>query len=191
MFALIFENKVVEISENKFPVSKPMKWIECDDKVKIEWFHDGKKFKRSLKPDNEALEEEKIKKVLQTKSARDQKNIEPITDCKAFILDEEGNKTAKESYFLFYTNRHPTNPASDPEAIISRVLDLGVMPYFTEDIDGNKIVVELTPEIARSLRQLIAQKNNQNYKISYAIEAVVKNAKTSEEVEAISNQISN
>ena len=191
MFALIFENKVVEISENKFPVSKPMKWVECDDKIKVEWFYDGKKFKRSLKSDNEVLAEEKVQKILQVKSARDQKNIKPITDCKAFVLDDSGNKTAKESYFLFYTNRHPTNPASDPEAIISRVLDLGAMPYFTEDTQGNKISVELTPEIARSLRQLIAQKNNQNYKISYITEASVKNAKTTEEVEIISNQISN
>lgn len=59
------------------------------------------------------------------------------------------------------------------------------MPYFTKDIDGNKIVIELTSEIASLLRQRIAQRNNDNYKLSTAIEAEINNATTIEEIEAI------
>lgn len=131
------------------------------------------------------LAKAKLKKIAEIKSIRDQKNIEPITDFEAFLLDDEGNKTTQQSCFVFYTNRHQTNPASDPDSIISRALDLSTMPYFTKDIDGNKIVIELTSEIASLLRQRIAQRNNDNYKLSTAIEAEINNATTIEEIEAI------
>ncbi len=131
------------------------------------------------------LAQAKAAKLSEIKSLRDQKNIEPITDLKAFVFDEAGNKTEQESNFLFYTNRHQTNPASDPEAIISRALDLGAMPYFTKDALGNKITVELTSEIAASLRRNIAQRNDDNYKISSSVEDLIEDAKTPEEVEVI------
>lgn len=131
------------------------------------------------------LTKAKLKKITEIKSTRDQKNIEPITDFEAFLLDDEGNKTTQQSYFVFYTNRHQTNPASDPDSIISRALDLGSMPYFTKDLNGNKIAVELTAEIATSLRQRIAQRNNDNYKLSSSIEAEINNSNTVEEIESI------
>ncbi|NBV06796.1 MAG: hypothetical protein EBS06_06130 [Proteobacteria bacterium] len=131
------------------------------------------------------LAKAKLKKIAEIKSIRDQKNIEPITDFEAFLLDEEGNKTKQQSYFIFYTNRHQTNPASDPDSIISRALDLGSVPYFTKDLIGNKINIELTSKIAASLRQHIAQRNNDNYKLSSSIEVEINNATTIEEIEAI------
>src|SRR3989338_5621454 len=131
------------------------------------------------------LAKAKLKKVAEIKSIRDQKNIEPITDFEGFLLDEDGNKTEQKSYFIFYTNRHQTNPASDPDSIISRALDLSSMPYFTKDLSGKKIAVELTSETAALLRQRIAQRNNNNYKLSSAIEAEINNSTTIEEVEAI------
>ncbi len=131
------------------------------------------------------LAKAKLKKIAEIKSVRDQRNIDPITDFEAFLLDEEGNKTEQKSYFIFYTNRHQTNPASDPDSIISRALELSAMPYFTKDIDDNKIAIELTSEIATLLRQRIAQRNNDNYKLSSAIEAEINNSTTIEEVEAI------
>jgi hypothetical protein len=131
------------------------------------------------------LAQTKAAKLSEIKSLRDQKNIEPITGFKAFVLDETGNKTEQESHFLFYTNRHQTNPNSDPEAIISRVFALGAMPYFTKDTSGNKITIELTTEISASLRRSIAQRNDDNYKISSSIEALIEDAKTPEEVEVI------
>ena len=185
MFALIFENKVVEISDKKFPVSKSLKWIRCTDSVKVGWFYNNKQFKPTLKSDSEILEEAKSKKLSQIKSLRDQKNIEPISDCKAFLINKSGKKSAKSSYFLFYTNRHQTNPSSDPDSIISRVLNLGSMPYFTKDTKGNKITVELTSEIVKILHQKITERNDENFKSSNETEAAIKNAKTVEEIEAI------
>lgn len=131
------------------------------------------------------LAKAKLKKISEIKSIRDQKNIEPITDFEAFLLDDEGNNTTQQSHFVFYTNRHQTNPASDPDSIISRALDLGSMPYFTKDLSGNKIAVELTSETAALLRQRIAQRNNNNYKLSSTIEAEINNATSIEEVETI------
>ena len=127
----------------------------------------------------------KERKVEEIKSIRDQKNIEPITDHQGFLMDEEGITTTQESYFVFYTNRHRTNPASDPDSIISRVLDLGAIPYFTKDISGNKITIQLTADLATSLRQRTTERNNNNYKLSSLIEAEINGAQTAEEVEAI------
>lgn len=185
MFALILDNKVVDVSGKRFPTTKNMQWIECDDRVKIGFFYMNNEFKPSLKSDSDFLAEVKKEKISQIKSIRDQKNIEPITDFEAFLFDDEGNKTTQQSYFVFYTNRHQTNPASDPDSIISRALDLGSMPYFTKDLSGKKIAVGLTSETATLLRQRIAQRNNNNYKLSTTIEAEINNATTIEEVEAI------
>ena len=131
------------------------------------------------------MEETKSKKISQIKSLRDQKNIEPILDCKAFLINRSGKKSVKNSYFLFYTNRHQTNPSSDPDSIISRVMNLGSMPYFTKDTKGNKITVELTSEIVKILHQKITERNDKNFKRSNEAEAAIKNAKTVEEIEAI------
>lgn len=131
------------------------------------------------------LREIKQRKIEQVKAVRNAKNIEPITDYAGFLIDAEGNITTEESYFIFYTNRHQTNPASDPDSIISRALDLGAMPYFTKDVQGNKITVQITAEIATSLRQRIAERNNNNYKLSSLIEIDINQAQSKEEVESI------
>ena len=47
------------------------------------------------------LPELKLQKISQIKLIRDQKNTEPLTDYKAFLIDDEGNKTNQESYFVF------------------------------------------------------------------------------------------
>jgi hypothetical protein len=133
----------------------------------------------------------KLEKISKVKSIRDQKNIEPIIDYQGFVIDTEGNITEQESYFVFYTNRHQTNPASDPESIISRAITLGTMPYFTKDSDGKPITIELTAKIAATLRQRISERNDSNYKLSSALEAEISSAESIEEVEAISNQILN
>jgi len=127
----------------------------------------------------------KQQKISQIKSIRDQKNTAPLTDYKAFLIDDEGNKTEQESYFVFYTNRHQTNPASDPESIISRAIELGSMPYFTKDLEGKKITIELTAEIASLLKQRIFERNDNNYKVSGVVEEAINNAQNIEELEAI------
>ncbi len=186
MFALISENNVVEIADKKFPVAKPLKWAKCDESVKAGWFYVSKKFRQSLKSDEELFDEAKKKKIAEIKAIRDQKNIEPIIGNKAFLINDSGKKTKKISDFLFYTNRHQTNPSSDPDSIISRVINIGAMPYFTKDRSGNKITAELTPEIAKSLHHLMTKRNDDNYSKSKAIETKINSAKTIEEIEAIS-----
>lgn len=131
------------------------------------------------------LRNAKQRKINEVKIVRDRKNISPITDYKAFLIDDEGNKTNQESYFIFYTNRHQTNPASDPESIISRSKELGSMPYFTKDLEGKKITVELTAEIAVLLKQRIFERNDNNYKVSGSIEEAINNAQSIEELQAI------
>lgn len=185
MFALIFEDKVAEISEEKFPVAKSMKWVECDDQVQAGWFYVNKKFRLNLLSDEENLEITKRQKISKLKKDRDQKNTEPISEYKAFLLDSEGKKTLEESYFLFYTHRHQVNPTSDPDSIINRTIEMGSMPYFTKDIQGNKITIELTAELARSLRQVIANHNDLNYRNASEAEAKIKAANTIQEVEAV------
>lgn len=140
-----------------------------------------------------AVELLKIKeaKIAEIKTIRDQQNIEPIVDQKAFLLDSGGNKTAQESNFIFYTNRHPSNPASDPASILSAVMILGnPIPYFTEDSEGNKIAVEIDVEVARNLAYALAQRNNTNYKSGDAFEASIMAAETIEEIESITRNIS-
>jgi hypothetical protein len=150
------------------------------------WIDDG-----GIVEKEDILAKTKLEKIAKIKLIRDQKNIEPITDQKAFLVDENGVTISQESYFVFYINRHQTNPASDPELIISRAITLGSMPYFTKDNKGEKITVALTAEIAAVLRQRITDRNDSNYRISGALEIEIANAKTIEEVEEISNQILN
>jgi hypothetical protein len=185
MFALVLEGKVVDVVKDKFPTPKIMRWIECEDQVQIGWVYVDKKFRPNLLSDEENLESVKKQKISQLKIIRDQKNTEPITNHKAFLLDDEGNRTSEESYFLFYTNRHQSNPTSDPDSIINRSLESGMMPYFTKDLQGNPITVELNEDIAKSLRQSIAARNDQNYRKCCAIEAAIRSSVTVKEVEAI------
>ncbi len=131
------------------------------------------------------LPELQKQKILKIKSIRDQKNMVPLTDYKAFLIDDEGNKTTQESHFVFYTNMHQSNPTSNPESIISRAIELGSMPYFTKDLEGKKITIELTAEIAALLKQRIFERNDSNYKISGSIEELINKAQSIEELEAI------
>jgi hypothetical protein len=160
---------------------------ENSDYQKIQrWIAEG-----GVVEEEDILAKTKLTKIAQIKSVRDQKNIEPIINQQGFLIDENGNTTSQESYFVFYTNRHQTNPASDPESIISRAITLGTMPYFTKDSDGKPITIELTAEIAATLRQRISERNDGNYKLSKALEAEISGAESIEEVEEISNQILN
>lgn len=157
------------------------KSVDNSDYQKIQrWVLEG-----GIVEQEDLLSKVKLEKAIQIKSLRDQRNTEPITDHKAFLLDDEGSRTSEESYFLFYTNRHQTNPASDPDSIINRAIEMGSMPYFTKDIQGNKIIIELTAELARSLRQTIANRNDMNYRNASETEVAIKAANTIQEVEAI------
>ena len=42
--ALIFNNKVVDISDTTFDVHSSMTWVDCEDTIKIGYSYDGSKF---------------------------------------------------------------------------------------------------------------------------------------------------
>lgn len=128
----------------------------------------------------------KIAKISEMKSARDTANIEPIVDTQAELLNSEGSATGVMSYFKFYTNRHATNPASDPTSIlIGVILKNSAISYYTQTLEGENIVVNLTPEIAQSLVSHLSVRNDGNYSLYRAIETAINSASTKEEVEAI------
>lgn len=121
-----------------------------------------------------SLAQLKANKITEIKAIRDAKNIEVVDDTQAIVLDEEGNPTENTSYFIFYTNRHPTNPAADPGSILTGAVVLNqTIPYSTKSPEGEKITVALTPDIARSLSVHIALRNNNNYKLADVITEII------------------
>ena len=134
-----------------------------------------------------SLIEIKAKKIQEIKTIRDAKNIESITDTQAEIINEDsGEAMGSDSYFVFYTNRHPTNPAADPTALLINAIVLKqTVPYSSRDLNGNKVTVAITPAMARSLAAHLALRNNNNYKLADAIINAINAATTEEEVNAI------
>lgn len=161
---------VPEASDNS-DYQKIQKWIDDGGVVELEF----------------SLEEVKAKKVQEIKAVRDAKNIEPIMDISAEIINEDsGEAMGSNTFFVFHTSRHPTNPAADPSAILTGIIVLNrAVPYSTKDISGAKVTVEITPTIARSLAAHLALRNNNNYKLADAIVNAINAATTEEEVNAI------
>lgn len=150
------------------------------------WIEDG-----GVVGEEFSLTEIQSRKVEEIKAIRDAKNIEVISDTQAIVLNAAGEPTQETSYFIFYTGRHPTNPAADPATILTGAVSLNqTIPYSSKKPSGEKISVALTPEIARTLSAHIALRNNNNYKLSDAIEAAIEACTTKEEVEAISWDVS-
>lgn len=147
-----------------------------------QWVADG-----GILEDEFSLAEIKAKKIQEIKAIRDAKNIEPITDTSAEIINEDsGEAMGLNTFFVFHTSRHPTNPAADPSAILTGIIMLNrAVPYSTKDISGAKVTVEITPAIARSLATHLALRNNNNYKLADAIVNAINAATTEEEVNAI------
>ena len=58
MKALIFENKVVDIQETEFEVHSELKWVDCDDTVKIGFSYNGSVFTSNLPTAEEIAEHE-------------------------------------------------------------------------------------------------------------------------------------
>lgn len=136
--------------------------------------------------DEFSLAEIKAQKIAKIKAIRDEKNIEPITDTSAEILNEDGSSSGVRTFFVFHTSRHPTNPAADPQAILSGVIIMNqTLPYSTKDISGAKVTIALTPAIARSIAAHLSLRNSNNYKLADAIVVAINAAETQEAVEGI------
>lgn len=168
---LVNDATYVPYNQNNSDYQKIQKWISEGGIVEPEFTH----------------AEIKAQKIAEIKSIRDSKNIEPIIDTEAEIISEDSGKAlGSNSYFVFYTNRHPTNPAADPTALLTNAIVLNQnVPYSSRDPQGNKITVLITPNLARSLAAHLALRNNNNYKLADAIVNAINAASTQEEVEAI------
>lgn len=148
-----------------------------------EWEAAGGIIEDEPKPSLDRLKAEKIAEI---KAIRDEKNIEPITDTSAEILNEDGSGSGVSTFFVFHTSRHPTNPAADPQAILSGVIIMNqTLPYSTKDISGAKVTIALTPAIARSIAAHLSLRNSNNYKLADAVIAAINAAKTQKAVEKI------
>jgi len=133
------------------------------------------------------LAEAKLTKITEIKSIRDSKNILPILDHSAELFDEEGHLSGVNSFFVFHTDRHPTNPAADPSSILTSIIVSNqAIPYSTKDLEGSRKIVNITPKIAQSLVAHLTLRNNNNYKLCDAIEKFIKNScSTLKELETV------
>jgi hypothetical protein len=132
------------------------------------------------------LKEAKDLKSEEVKAKRDEENISPITDSEANLLDDLGQKTGNKSNFVFYTSRHPSNPAADPNSILTNCAVLNIaINYATKDLEGNKITVELTPAIAKQIASHIAVRNQNNYLYCNLLLKKITDAKDLEEINNI------
>jgi hypothetical protein len=131
------------------------------------------------------LDQAKQSKAQELKITRDEKNIEPISDFVAKIKKEDGS-LGDDTSFLFYTNRHPNNPASDPNAILTGCLALNQsIPYSTRDLQGNKICIFLTPALAKAISVNLVKRNGENYQKYDSLVALINQAKTLQEINKI------
>ena len=84
MKALIFNNKVVDIKENEFPVANEMTWVECDNTVEVGFTYDGTTFTNNTNQE-ELLE---IQNIIEKKASGKQKLLDlglTETEVKALI----------------------------------------------------------------------------------------------------------
>ena len=142
MFALIFENRVVDIANQDFPVISTMQWVECDISVKIGWLFVDGIFKESNLSDPEILENAKNQKIAQLKANR---------------INEMESKTPKQDSLQVYeidgVARTFKIKISDIAVLNSRIIRLqnavaGTTAQWT-DIDGNRL--DLTLDQFKSL----------------------------------------
>jgi hypothetical protein len=187
MFALILENKVVDLSEIDFPVASPLQWIECSEEVERDWLYEDGEFKPTDKSSEELLEIAINSKIAEMKSYRDQLNITAITSKQGKTINPQtGELSEGLTNFYFYTKRHDSNPASDPTSVLTAVLVMqSSTPYVTKDLDNNPIIISLDVPLAIALSSELVAVNNYNYKLYSLIETAIKNCETVEDVNAI------
>jgi hypothetical protein len=131
------------------------------------------------------LQKAKNEKIAEIKRINDEKNIEPST-ARANIINENGTIGDVVS-FKFKTTRHPSNPASDPNTILFNTIAFKKTTRYstTNQETGEQIAIQLTPQIAESIGSHLAVRNTNNFHNRDKLLAKINQAKTIEEVEAI------
>jgi len=69
MYALLFDNKVVDVAENQFEVHESMSWVDCPDDVKIGWIIENEEFVDPLYRSPQEVEVFKSKKLRSQRDA--------------------------------------------------------------------------------------------------------------------------
>ena len=69
MKALVFEGKVVQVSEKEFPVHESMIWVDCDETVKAGYIYDGC-FSPEVMPENPSIPDQTPEEKLASLEAR-------------------------------------------------------------------------------------------------------------------------
>lgn len=131
------------------------------------------------------LDKVKANKIQELKAIRDEKNIDPLTNCTAKILNDNGTLGA-DTGFLFYANRHPSNPASDPNAILTACIMFNqTIPYSTRDLQDKKICIALTATLAKTISVELVKRNGENYKQYDNLALLLEDCKTETEINNI------
>lgn len=102
MKALIFENKVVDLSENAFPVAESLRWMDAPEGCEVGWILMDGQLKPKPKPQktqDELIEEYKnaMQSHINTKAA--EKNYENGFACASYVAST--NLTWKEEAQAF------------------------------------------------------------------------------------------
>lgn len=152
-----------------------------DYKEVQKWIANG-----SVVGDEFTLAEIKLNKIEEIKAIRDSKNVEPIVEVSAEILNANGQGSGIFTFFVFHTDRHPINPAADPSSILTNAIVLNQsIAYSTKTVSGEKVTINLTPALAKNIAAHLGLRNNNNYVLADAIVVAIMAASTKEKVEAI------
>lgn len=168
--------------------SIPEPYIEIEDNAQVldkQMCVVNKVYQEYVKPFDFQLEEAKALKFSELKKTRDLENIKPILETKAAQILADGS-LGEEIYFTFYTDRHPTNPAADPSSILTSVIVTNIStPYSTKTPEGERVLINITPEKARDLVAHLSLRNQNNYFVCDLLCKKVKDLSSPEEVNAV------
>jgi hypothetical protein len=187
-------NKITTLVEGYYPsninyTNVPEPWIEIQDNEQITdkqmCVKDGK-YQIYIEPLPIQLQKAKNEKIAEIKRINDEKNLEPSV-AQGYLMNEN-NSLGELVSFEFKTTRHPSNPASDPNTILFSTLMSKINTrYSTKNAKtGEQIAIQLTPQLAQNIVSHLSLRNTTNFQYRDQLLAKIKEAKTIEEVEAIS-----
>ena len=172
MKALIFENKVVDLSESEFPVTSNMKWKDCDDSIKIGYFFINNQFKETDLSDEDFFYSKKSNKLQELDNYHfNSSEIREMKINNYFILSLSGNGRALIAEQIQNLDQQiKLNIITEESAIFE---------YFY-----NEGSIEVTLVQLRQLYIFMLNVVNINYGIYKDHIHAIKNLSTIEEVEA-------
>lgn len=95
MYALLLNNKVVDVAENQFEVHESMSWVDCPDDVKIGWIIENGQFVDPLYRSQEEIAAFELRSL---RSERDRKLKESDWTQLADVALTDTKKTEWSNY---------------------------------------------------------------------------------------------